>query len=65
MEKDEAIRLTLDGLRTRVNAHYVSLSDEDLTHLRQVMDDVLTPYVSDAMVENRQYNPKTDQVEEI
>ena len=65
MDKDQIIRETVTGFKVRVQQHYTDVSNEDLEHLTKLLDDLLTPKVSDAAIQRRQLNPATDQVEEI
>lgn len=59
------IEETTSGFNARVMQHYETLSDENLESLETTLLAILTPKVSDAAVQRRQYNPKTDVVEDI
>jgi hypothetical protein len=65
MDKNQIIGSTVDGFRVRAHSHYVTLSTGELNELAECLEGILTPHSSDINVQNRQYNPKTDTVEEI
>lgn len=65
MEKEKVISETVGWFNARVRQHYIDLNDEDLIDLSERLDDILYKHVSNANVQRRQYNPDTDQVEDI
>ena len=65
MDMEQIIRETVTGFKVRVQQHYATVSDEDLAKLDHTLHAILEPKVSDAAIQNRQYNPQTDTVEEI
>lgn len=65
LDMQNIIRDSVTQFNNRVQSHYEQLTDEDISALEDTMHTILKGKVSDAAIQNRQYNPKTDKVEEI
>lgn len=65
LDMQNIIRDSVTQFNNRVQSHYQQLSDDDINALEDVMYDILKGKVSDSAIQNRQYNPKTDKVEEL
>lgn len=65
MDMQNILQETLSGFNSRVQQHYETVTDADLALIELALRDVLNPKVSDAANQTRQYNPATDQVEDI
>jgi len=65
MEAEKIVSETVGWFRARVAQHYVTLDDVDNTQLYEELKLILSSYVVDDAIQNTQYNPKTDKVEEI
>ena len=60
----QIVKETVHGFNTRVQQHYETLSDADLDKLDHTLRAILEPKADDSAIQRRQYNPKTDTVEE-
>lgn len=65
MEGHKIVRETTDWFRARAAQHYLTISDEHLDNLGDELNRILSHYVNDEAIQNTQYNPATNKVEEI
>ena len=65
MEAEKIVSETLGWFRARVAQHYVDLESFEMSVLEDELMLVLSAHTTDQAILNKQYNPKTDEVEEI
>lgn len=62
---EEISKSVTDVLRVRSAWTRVNLTSDDLTEVRNFITKILSKYEDNTNITNRQYNPKTNETEEV
>ncbi|KKK50879.1 hypothetical protein LCGC14_3120610 [marine sediment metagenome] len=62
---EEISKSVTDVLRVRSAWTRVNLTSDDLTEVRNFITSILSKYEDNTNITNRQYNPKTNETEEV